>query len=184
MGYQEDDLYIRKVLEGDVNAFAGLVSKHKDMVFTIALKIVRSREDAEEIAQDTFLKIYRSLGDFRKESKFQTWLYRIAYNTAISSLRIKKPELAPISDEIIETVTTDEIGQKVSHLEIEEQQRLMQSAIDQLPEEDGLLVTLFYLDDRPVGEISQIMGLSQSNVKVRLHRTRKKLYAILNSSFQ
>ncbi|MCU0370656.1 MAG: RNA polymerase sigma factor [Bacteroidales bacterium] len=184
MGYQEDDFYIRKVLDGDVRAFANLVDKHKDMVYTIALKLTRNHEDAEEIAQDTFVKIYRSLGDFRKMSRFSTWLYRITYNTAISFLRSRKPEPAPITEDMVETATVDEIGQKVSEMEIEEQRRIMQLALSLLPEEDNLLVTLYYLDDRPVAEISEIMGLTQTNVKVRLHRNRKRLYALLNKYYQ
>ena len=75
MNFQSDSHYIDKVLNHDVNAYASLVDKHKNMVFTIALKIVRNREDAEEIAQDVFVKVYQSLKSFKKESKFSTWLY-------------------------------------------------------------------------------------------------------------
>ena len=92
MKYQNDNYYIDRVLSGDVSAYALLVSKHKNLVFSIVLKILNNREDAEEIAQDVFLKAYQSLKKFEQKSKFSTWLYRIAYNSAISRTRKKKFE--------------------------------------------------------------------------------------------
>lgn len=180
MAYKDDRFYIDKVLEGDVVAFTDLVNKHKDMVFTLALRITGNREDAEEVAQDAFVKVYRSLGTFRHHAKFTTWLYRIVYNESISALRRKQPEMAPLGETMLENYSEDEIMTSVSALEEDEQQQLILNALDQLPPSDQALITLFYLDDRNVGEISEITGLSFSNVKVRLHRIRKKLYTILN----
>lgn len=88
---QQKDLYfIDKIIAGDTESYAIIVNRHKDMVFTIVNRILRSREDAEEIAQDVFLKAFQSLQKFKREAKFSTWLYRIAYNTAISKTRKKK----------------------------------------------------------------------------------------------
>ncbi|MDP4282175.1 MAG: sigma-70 family RNA polymerase sigma factor [Bacteroidota bacterium] len=176
MKYQDDSYYIEKVLLGDVSAYATLVAKHKSFVFIIALKIVNNREDAEEIAQDVFLKAYQSLKTFEMKSKFSTWLYRIAYNTAISKKRKKKVEFVGMDDSVITNYSTDEVTKGVDVLEEQDQIRLMEKALQRLPEEDNLLITLFYKADNSIEDISQITGLSTSNVKVKLHRIRKRLY--------
>ncbi|MEP7169111.1 MAG: sigma-70 family RNA polymerase sigma factor, partial [Bacteroidota bacterium] len=84
MRYEDDNFYIDKILKGDDASFESLVNKHKTMAYNIAFRILKSREDAEEIAQDSFLKAYHSLKEFKRESKFSTWLYRIIYNNSIS----------------------------------------------------------------------------------------------------
>ena len=81
--HQQDKIYINKVLEGDRNAFAYLVDKYKTMVYSLALRLVKDREEAEEISQDAFIKAYQSLASFKGKAKFSSWLYRIVYNTAI-----------------------------------------------------------------------------------------------------
>ena len=184
MPYKDDRFYIEKVLEGDATAFAALVDKHRDNAFTLAFRITGNREEAEEIAMDSFVKVYRSLGSFRNDSKFTTWLYRIVHNESISALRKKEPESAPLDDHLIENYSDGETHEYISTLDENEQQEIIRRALDQLPPEDNMLITLFYMDDQSIGEISQITGLSQSNIKVRLHRTRKKLYQILNRSQQ
>lgn len=176
MKFQDDSYYIDKVLGGDVSAYAMLVSKHKNLVFSIAYKILNNREDAEELAQDTFLKAYQSLKTFERKSKFSTWIYRIAYNAAISKTRKKKPEMVGMEDHIIYNYSTDEISSNVYQLDENEQVVLVMKAMKKLSEDDNLLITLFYKAENSIEDISTITGLSVSNVKVRLHRIRKKLY--------
>ncbi len=176
MIFQSDNYYIDKVLNGDVNAYASLVDKHKNMIFTIALKIVRNREDAEEIAQDVFVKVYQSLVTFKKESKFSTWLYRIVYNAAISKTRKKNLETTNINYDIVESYSEDEINVNLNRLDDDEQKKIINTVLKKLNPEDYLLVTLYYFEEKSVDEISEIANISQSNVKVKLFRTRKKLY--------
>jgi RNA polymerase sigma-70 factor (ECF subfamily) len=176
MKFQDDSYYIEKVLVGDVSAYKFLVQKHKSLVFSIALKVLGNREDAEEIAQDTFVKAYQSLSSFEKKSKFSTWLYRIAYNAAISRTRKKKPEFVGMDDYVLTNYTTDEISKGIEKYEETDRIRLVENALKRLPEEDNLLVTLFYKAEHSIEDISSITGLSESNVKVRLHRIRKRLY--------
>ncbi len=90
MQQQTDQALITAVLDGNSAAYAELVNRHKRFVFTMAMKFAKNREDAEEIAQDCFIKAYRSLGTFKNTSKFSTWLYTITYTTAMSFLRKKK----------------------------------------------------------------------------------------------
>jgi RNA polymerase sigma factor (sigma-70 family) len=176
MKYQDDNHYIELVLNGDTSAYASLVAKHKNLVFSIALKILNSREDAEEVAQDSFLKAFQSLKTFERKSKFSTWLYRIVYNAAISKTRKKKLDIIPMDNYVIHNYTVDEISQGIEEMEAEEQQIMVTRALERLPSEDQLLITLFYKAENSIDEISNITGLSTSNVKVKLHRIRKKLY--------
>jgi RNA polymerase sigma factor (sigma-70 family) len=180
MKFQDDNDYIGRVLSGDVAAYALLVTKHKNLVFSIVLKIVSNREDAEEISQDVFLKAYQSLNTFEGKSKFSTWLYRIAYNAAISKTRKKKVEMVAIEETVITNYSTDGIGRNMNDLEENDRQRILERALLRLPEEDNLLITLFYKNENSIDDISDITGLSVSNVKVRLHRIRKKLYEEMN----
>ena len=158
------------------SSYASLVAKHKNLVFSIVLKVLNNREDAEEIAQDIFLKVYHSLKTFEKKSKFSTWLYRIAYNTAISKTRKKKMEFLPMEESVVSNYSTDEIQQNMHSLEENERQVLLERALKNLPDDDNLLITLFYKSENSIEDISYITGLSSSNVKVRLHRIRKRLH--------
>ncbi|MCD4683958.1 MAG: sigma-70 family RNA polymerase sigma factor [Bacteroidales bacterium] len=176
MNFQSDNFYIDKVLNNDANAYASLVDKHKNMVYTIALKIVRNREDAEEIAQDVFVKAYQSLATFKRESKFSTWLYRIVYNTAISKTRKKQFETTDLNYDIVENYSEDDINEDLNRLDNNEQKKVINTVLKKLNTEDHLLVTLYYFKEYSTEEISGIVNISQSNVKVKLHRIRKKLY--------
>lgn len=176
MGYQSDHYYIDKVLGGDVNAYAQLVEKHKDMVFTIANRITRRREDAEEIAQDAFMKAFQHLKEFKKQSKFSTWLYRITYNTAISRIRKKSLEMTTLDENMIEQIPEDDVRNDMKDLNEQEQQQLINIVLEQLNELDYLIITMFYLKEKSIDDIADITGLSKSNVKVKLHRIRKKMY--------
>jgi len=176
MKYQDDNYYIERVLGGDTAAYATLVAKHKNLVFSIALKILNNREDAEEIAQDCFIKVFQALKTFERKSKFSTWLYRIVYNAAISRTRKKRLEQVPMDNYIIDNYTEDEMVPGMGDIDPEEQKVMVEKALARLSDDDNLLVTLFYKGENSIEEISNITGLSMSNVKVRLHRIRKKLH--------
>ncbi len=176
MGYQSDHYYIDKVLGGDVNAYAQLVEKHKEMVFTIANRITRRREDAEEIAQDAFMKAFQHLKEFKKQSKFSTWLYRITYNTAISRIRKKSLEMTTLDENMMEKIPEDDVRNDIKDLNEQEQQQLINIVLEQLNELDYLIITMFYLKEKSIDDIADITGLSKSNIKVKLHRIRKKMY--------
>jgi RNA polymerase sigma factor (sigma-70 family) len=181
MKYQDDNHYIDRVLSGDVSAYALLVAKHKNLVFSIALKILNNREDAKEIAQDCFLKAFQALRTFEKKSKFSTWLYRIVYNASISKTRKKKLELVPMDNYVIHNYSEDDVSSGIDGIDPEEQKIMIERAMERLTDDESLLITLFYKGDNSIEDISNITGLSMSNVKVRLHRIRKKLHDELAS---
>ena len=180
MQHPDDNHYIEKVIAGETAAYAFLVNRHKDLVFTIALKIVHNREDAEEVAQDTFVKAFHKISTFRQDSKFSTWLYRIAFNESVSKTRLRKFDEVEIQDDLMESVADEDVEDGIMGLGRQEQQQAVKLLMERLPEHDQLLINLFYMQGIPVREIGEITGMSESNVKVRLHRLRKKIYVELN----
>jgi RNA polymerase sigma-70 factor (ECF subfamily) len=176
MKFETDIFYLQQIISGNARAYAFLVEKHKDMVFSIALKILHSREDAEEVAQDAFVKAYQSLSGFKNEAKFSTWLYRIVYNSAISKVRKKKLELSPLDDMTINNYSEDSVDSNFFLVDEPDQFELLQKALKSLPEDENVIVSLFYQNDNSIEDISAITGLTVANVKVKLHRIRKKLY--------
>jgi len=180
MKYHDDNYYIDRVLSGDVGAYAQLVAKHKNLVFSIALKILNNREDAEEIAQDCFLKVFHALKTFERKSKFSTWLYRIVYNAAISRTRKKKPDLVPMDNYVINNHTEEEVSEGIYDIDPDIQKAMIEKAMQKLTDDENLLITLFYKGENSIEDISVITGLTMSNVKVRLHRIRKKLHEELS----
>jgi RNA polymerase sigma-70 factor (ECF subfamily) len=177
-----DLFYIQRVKAGDIQAFSAIVSNYQQMIFSIVLKMVENREDAEDITQEVFIKVFKSLNQFNATSEFSTWLYRIAYNTTLSELRKKKLFFTSIDDDLttINELYTDdkeddEIEIKLQHLEF---------ALKKLLPDEIFLVTLYYMDDQSIENISRISNLSVSNVKVKLHRIRKKLALEINKLMQ
>ncbi len=175
-GLKQDKYYIERVLRDDINAYSYLVDRHKGLVYTIALRMLKNPEDAEELAQDTFVKAFSSLKEFKFESKFSTWLYRITYNGAISKLRKKQIEIADIEDVYIPENDVVSTYNSINELKRNEQKKYINLAIEQLKDDDALLITMYYLNESSIDEISEITQLTLSNVKVKLHRARKRFY--------
>lgn len=167
--------HIERVLKGDTNAFALLVEYYKDLVFTICMRITKNAEDAEECAQDTFLKAFRSLESFRQEAKFSTWIFRIAYNTAISKGRKLKLDTVDSDDRQAQNISFSDTESGLSKLGGEERKFFIQKAISQLSGEDANLVHLYYYQEMSIAEIHEVTGIDSTNIKVKLHRARKKL---------
>ncbi|SEI43109.1 RNA polymerase sigma-70 factor, ECF subfamily [Dyadobacter koreensis] len=179
MRHPEDQVYIDKINEGDSSAYRYLVNRYKDMAFTIALRIMRNTEDAEEVAQDGFVKAYQQIHRFEGKSKFSTWLYTIIYRTAITKLNRRGVLLFSVDENLTDHFTYDETAPQIEAMHAQEQTKLIKNAIIRLPEIDGLLITLFYLNENTVKEIEEITGLTASNIKVKLFRARKILEAEL-----
>ena len=185
MSYRDDAYYIERVLHhGDTQAFAGLINKHKTMAFNIALRITGNREDAEEVAQDAFVKLYNSLNQFRGDSKFTTWFFRIVYNLGLTKVRKKSLFTGSVDDENFQEIPLESDSNMVDAYYGKEKRQFVNKALSTLDEGDRLLITLFYMDDQPVDSIAEITGLTQSNVKVKLFRARKKLHDALSDNLK
>ncbi len=179
-----DQHYIDKILQGETNAFAVLVDRYKDMIFTLALKMVKNREEAEEVAQDTFIKIYSSLSKFKGDSKFSTWIYKIAYNTCLDRLKKNKKEDLNISIDEFSAHLIKTMDNALSALEDKERKQTIQNCLNLLPGDENFLLTLFYFEDQSLEEIGKIMSITANNVKVKLFRSRQKLAVILRKQLE
>jgi RNA polymerase sigma factor (sigma-70 family) len=179
-----DTAIIEEVLNGNESAFAELVSRYQNYVFTLTLRIVKSREDAEEVAQDCFIKAFRALPDFKGTSKFSTWLYAIAYTTSLSFLRKKKINTFSIDNENVFEIISNQNAEQASNLmEQKSRSSMINKAIDFLNPEDALVISLFYRGEQSLEEIGKVMNLEPNTVKVRLFRARKKLKEVMESNF-
>ncbi|WP_299311725.1 RNA polymerase sigma factor [uncultured Aquimarina sp.] len=179
MSLEEDFIYIEKIQQGDLEALSYIIDKYKDMVYNIALKIVKNSIEAEDIAQESFIKVYQQIHSFKKKSKFSTWLYTITYRTALYDLRKNKINTQTLINEDHEKLKSPAISQEES-LQNKDKQYFVKLAIDSLSSTEGLLITLFYIDENSIEEIQIITGLSKANIKIKLFRARKKLRKKLN----
>lgn len=177
----DDQHYIERVINGDTNAFAVLADQYKVMVFSLALKMLKNREEAEEVAQDSFLKVYKSLAKYKGESKFSTWLYTITYNTCLDRIR-KNKRTQPVV--VIDDYTVQQIrslDNSLGSMEAKERKQMIQDCLNLLPAEDSFLLTLFYFEEQSIREIGKIMKINSNHVKIKLYRSRKKLTAVLKT---
>lgn len=184
-GQQDDFAVIQMVLQGRQAAFATLVARYQQYVFTLVMRYVHSREIAEELAQDVFIKAYNNLGSFKGESKFSTWLYTIVHTTCLSYLR-KKNNSAVLLEEEKMVALHDASHHELPSTKMEQNSRkaALNNAIKQLPEADAEVLTLFYEGSQSVEEIGVITGMTIANVKVRLFRARQKLKEIVETKYK
>jgi RNA polymerase sigma-70 factor (ECF subfamily) len=167
---------ISMVLQGDQNAYATLVERYQNYVFTIVLRYVKSREDAEEVAQDVFVKAFRSLADFKGNAKFSTWLYTVTTTTCITFLRKKKLEVHSLDNEkVFEMADNQDSGMSANQIEQKSRVNMVNEAIKMLNPEDAQIITLFYKGEQSLEEIARIVSKEPNTVKVQLHRARSRL---------
>jgi len=179
MKSDNDNECILQTLSGDVNAFSFIVRKYQSMVYTIVHKVIKTNEDSEDVAQDVFVKAYKSLGGYKFESKFSTWLYSIAYHEAISFSRKNKQFFTTI-----ENINENELNEDIDDVDLNYSDAMiakLKQELSLLGDDEALLLSLYYNMNNSVEEISQIMNISISNVKIKLFRTRKKLLTKLNN---
>jgi len=175
MDQQEELEYIRRVRNGEHAAYAYLVDRYKRMVYSIAWRVLGNQEDAQDVAQEGFIKAYQQLYQFEGKSKFSTWLYTIVYRTALAKAKEAKVRTFTITEQFKETFTNDYSTPQLALMQADDEQRSVNLAINNLPKTEALLVILYYIDENSISEIRQITGLSMANIKIKLFRARKKL---------
>lgn len=179
-----DQLYITKVINGDVNAFAYLVDAYKSMVFSLVFKMTKNREEAEEICQDTFIKAYKNLSKFKGDSKFSTWLYRIAYHASLDAIKKNKNNNNTIEINEITFNQIKSVDNILEGIERKERAKIMNDCLLKLPEEERSIIWMFYYDELSVKEMMEVTQFSEANIKVKLLRARKKLLAIVEENVE
>lgn len=168
---------------GNADAFAELVHTHERFVYNLALRMVGNQPEAEDLAQEAFVRAWMALPNFRGQAQFRTWLYRIATNLCYNRLPGLRREIAEVGDDCLEDALCDEVLHigPAEHLEGEEERAYLQQAIEGLPESYRLLVTLRYQQDLPYEEIAQVVNLPLGTVKTGLFRAKQQLREALRS---
>ncbi len=173
-----DRQLVRLAKNGNKAAFGKLARSYRDAVLALAYDFLNDYENAQDVAQDVFIKAYRSIGSFQAKAKFSTWLYRIAYNNCISVIR-KKVRMIDLVEDVPEGVVDEKEMNGLESISAEERSMYLKMAIESLAETDAVVVTLFYYDELSLDEIAKVTGLSSSNIRIKLHRSRKKMYQVI-----
>ncbi|PFA68693.1 RNA polymerase sigma factor SigW [Bacillus sp. AFS015802] len=178
---------IKQVLKGDQNAFAELVELYKDKVFQICYRMLGNRHEAEDIAQEAFIRAYVNIETFNQKRKFSTWLFRIATNLCIDRIRKKKPdyfldaEVAGTEGLTMYSQVAADVQLPEDEVENMELQETIHKEISKLPEKYRSVIVLKYIEELPLQEISEILDLPLGTVKTRVHRGREALRKQLRS---
>ena len=176
-----EHIYIRQILDGDVSKYSHVIDLYKDMAYSIAFRILNNNEDAEEAVQDSFLRAYNALSSFKAESKFSTWLYKIVVNTSINKSKGRRQIVNDINiDDLTENILAADVEPVLQKLIQQDRVKFINLALDKLMMEDRLLLTLYYLNENSIAEISDITSIPKENIKMKIHRARKKMFVVLN----
>jgi RNA polymerase sigma factor (sigma-70 family) len=170
---QKDITLVERILRGDKSAYAPLINRHKSYAFTVACRILNNREDAEEVANDAFMQAFVALKTYNKEAKFTTWFYRIVFNAAL----MQKRKNRILGEDISQQIDYQGVSgfDSAENYQNKERKHFIQKALQQLSADDVTMITLFYLKENSLEEISEIVGISAETAKVKLHRARKRL---------
>lgn len=175
---------INQIIGGDTQAFSVLVDVYKDLVFTLAIRMLKNREEAEEVSQDTFIKIYKALPKFKGESKLSTWIYKVAYNTCLDQIKKNNRRYDEVAIDSFSENQIKTLDNALDALEEKEQQQTIQDCLQKLTSKDSFLLTLFYFEELSLEEISKVVNMEANTVKVNIHRARKRLGNILKQKLE
>ena len=179
----EDQLLIKEILDSNSpGAYRMLVEKYQNKVFMVCVKILRNREEAEEAAQDVFVKGFKILNTLMDHTKFPNWILKIAYTVSIDRSRlkhIKKTDLSQVNEKVYQHIETPFVLAS-----LENRKEILTRFINKLNPQEAAIINLYYLQDQSVKDIAEITGMSLSNVKVKLYRARIALRTMISSGFK
>lgn len=178
---------IKQVLKGDQNAFADIVSLYQHKLYQVCYRMLSNKQEAEDIAQEAFVRAYMNLHTFDQKRKFSTWLYRIATNLCIDRIRKKKPDYYLDAEvggteglDLYSQIATEDQLPEETLVQMELQERI-QYEIGRLPDKYRSVIVLKYIEELPLQEISDILDMPLGTVKTRIHRGREALRKQLNN---
>jgi len=181
-----DKACVKMVIEGIDEAFNELVKRHFEKIYGLAYRMLGNVEDADDATQESFIEAYKSIKSFQYRSKFSTWLYRVAINTCQQFIRRDQSRIRAISafEEKVKYQESKKVPKTPDSIVIEkERNRLVQSAIEQLPEKQRIVVILFYMQHLKYREIAELLECSEGTVASRLNSALKKLRPKLIKTF-
>jgi len=177
-----EETAIGRAIAGNEEGYRYLLEKYQTYAYSIAIGIVKNEENAEEVVQDAFIRVFKHIAKFNKLGKFSTWLYRIVYNTSLTSLRGKRNiDIRSLNEpENFELNIPDNYANGFDDLVKSDKVTFVNLAIANLSEPENLVVTLYYTNECSIIEIGQITGWNTSTIKTRLYRARQNLYVELS----
>ncbi len=179
-----EESYIKRIIKGDISQYSYFIEKYKDMAYTIASRITRNHEDAEEVVQDSFLKAYNGLAKFKGGSSFSTWFYKIVVNASLTKAKRKLSFASHAELDEVNNVEDENVNSAFTNLARAEQKKMIHEVLAEMEIEDNLLLTLYYLNENSIEEIFEITTIPVQNIKMKLHRARKKMYRIFEGKFK
>lgn len=178
-----DQKLVERIQAGDEAAFEEFVNKYQEMVINVCYRFIHSKDDAMDVAQEVFIKVYESIASFKAQSKVSTWLYRIAVNKSLNFLRNKKrksifssldllfenPDSNPVEK------ISDETPDSQEKMEKDEDKQILIKVINELPEKQKTAITLNKFEELPYKDIAEIMGISVTEAGVLINRAKNKI---------
>ena len=171
----DDSYLIQRIKDGNYVAYNLLIKRYNKYVWSILYQILKNREEVEEAYQDTFMKVYRSLDQYNDHSKFSSWLYKIAYNTGLDYAKKRKMRTTDLD-------AAYNVGEDAKVIDVMERNSVrsqLEEYLSYLPGEESMVLKLFYFQELSVKEVAEVIGISESNVKTKLFRARKKLAELI-----
>jgi RNA polymerase sigma-70 factor (ECF subfamily) len=175
---QSDSQLITAALAGSEKAFRGLVERYHPTAFAVVRSVMGDRDDVEDVVQEVFIKVYRGLSKYRGDSKFSTWIYRIARNEAINAVRKKVIDTQPIEDTVIEAPAGSRPDEQLGHVA---ERMHLEMYLSQLDDNYRTVLELRYLGERSYSEIGETMDLPIGTVKSYIHRAKIELKRLMTT---
>lgn len=169
---------VQAILAGDKNRFAEVVEQHKNLVYSILLRMTDDHDEANDLAQEVFIKVFRQLKQFKGKSKLSTWIYKIAYFHGLSYLRKRKRWFTDANN--VEIQASDNINEEIA---LDELKGHVSECIRSLKPLERTAITLFYLEEMQVKEVAEIMNITESYVKVTVHRAKQSLKEMIKKEY-
>ncbi|MFC1622134.1 RNA polymerase sigma factor [Patescibacteria group bacterium] len=169
-----DEKLVEKAIDGDVKAFSEIISRYEEKLQKYVVRLIQNTELAEDVVQDTFLKVYRNLRGFDQKRKFSSWIYRIAHNEAVNKIK-KETKIKKFSLDELFVKSPDDVEKDYEKKELG---REVRSCVNELDYKYKDVVVLYYLEDKSYEEICEILNLPLGTVSIRLSRARKLLKEI------
>lgn len=168
---KNDEELIREIVRGNTYSFRILVDRHKDASLNLATSIIREKDQAEDVLQEVFIKVYKNLHKFNFKSSFSTWLYRIVVNTCYTAVKKNKKLFNPLPEQMEFQIAVEKSGFEL--VRNDERKKYINMVLKNIRSDEALLLKLHYLEEKSVKEIKEITQMSTSNIKVILYRARK-----------
>ncbi len=169
---EEERIWIDEILSGNKHAYTNIINKYKNPLYATILRMIKNPQDAQDLVQEAFIKVYQQLGKYDGKGAFSSWIYRVAINHCLDELRKKKYKFQQL--EIQESHAKNPNHPEVIFMK-KEKNRQIERLIATLPEDERIIILLRYVNELSYSEISQIVEIPISSVRNKLHRAKKKL---------